>query len=149
MHTSSPSFALLLLPMLSFKLIEDEPDLEPETMKHIFISKLMKLDPQALTYNGFFCFDCCFHKVNLNDFKLRQWRRTIVTDSLDLMGLEYLWEVMLNAKQDIAHKAIDCMKGIYSTLTPQLMELNVRGHRGGVEGERFGVSRGREEIDVA
>ena len=95
----------------------------------------MKLDPQMLTDNGFRCFDRFFRHVNCNDHKLRQWRRTLLTDSLDLMGLEYLWEVILTAQQGIAHKAIDSMKDIYTNLTPQLKERNVRGRGREEEGE--------------
>ena len=131
------SFASLLL-SFSLQLVKDEPDLEPESVKHIFIENVMKLEPQTLTDNGFRCFDRFFRHVNCNDHKLRQWRRTLLTDSLDLMGLEYLWEVILTAQQGIAHKAIDSMKDIYTNLTPQLKEHNVRG-------ERRGREEGREE----
>ena len=134
------SFASLLL-LFPLQLVKDEPDLEPESVKHIFIENVMKLEPQTLTDNGFRCFDRFFRHVNCNDHKLRQWRRTLLTDSLDLMGLEYLWEVILTAQQGIAHKAIDSMKDIYTNLTPQLKEHNVRGERRGERevGERWGV----------
>ena len=129
----SSSFTSFLLLLFSLQLVKDEPDLEPESVKHIFIENVMKLDPQTLTDNGFRCFDRFFRHVNCNDHKLRQWRRTLLTDCLDLMGLEYLWEVILTAQQGIAHKAIDSMKDIYTNLTPQLKEHNVRG---GEEGGR-------------
>ena len=48
-----------------------------------------------------------------------------MTDSLDLMGLNYLWRVILTSQQSIAHKAIELMKDIYTNLTPQLKEQNV------------------------
>ena len=127
----SSSFTSFLLLLFSLQLVKDEPDLEPESVKHIFIENVMKLDPQTLTDNGFRCFDRFFRHVNCNDHKLRQWRRTLLTDSLDLMGLEYLWEVILTAQQGIAHKAIDSMKDIYTNLTPQLKEQNVRGEERG------------------
>ena len=135
------SFASLLL-LFPLQLVKDEPDLEPESVKHIFIENVMKLEPQTLTDNGFRCFDRFFRHVNCNDHKLRQWRRTLLTDSLDLMGLEYLWEVILTAQQGIAHKAIDSMKDIYTNLTPQLKEHNVRGERGGER--EVGREEGRE-----
>ena len=126
--------------------------MEPDSVKHIFIENVMKLDPQMLTDNGFRCFDRFFRHVNCNDHKLRQWRRTLLTDSLDLMGLEYLWEVILTAQQGIAHKAIDSMKDIYTNLTPQLKERNVRGRGREEKGEgreierrRWREERGREE----
>ena len=121
--------------LVPLQLVKDEPDLEPESVKHIFIENVMKLEPQTLTDNGFRCFDRFFRHVNCNDHKLRQWRRTLLTDNLDLMGLEYLWEVILTAQQGIAHKAIDSMKDIYTNLTPQLKEQNVRGKEGETEEE--------------
>ena len=123
--------------------------LQPESVKHIFIENVMKLDPQTLTDNGFRCFDCFFRHVNMNERKLHLWRRTLLTDSLELMGIEYLWEVILTAQQGIAHKAIDSMKDIYTNLTPQLKKHNVRGMGG--EGrkwrrvrERWGGREGKE-----
>ena len=131
------------------QLVKDEPDLEPDSVKHIFIENVMKLDPQILTDNGFRCFDCFFRHVNVNEHKLRPWRRTLLTDSLELMSIEYLWEVILTAQQGIAHKAIDSMKDIYTNLTPQLKKHNVRGMGG--EGrkwrrvrERWGGREGKE-----
>ena len=116
--------------------------MEPDSVKHVFIENVMKLDPQTLTDNGFRCFDCFFRHVNVNEHKLRPWRRTLLTDSLELMGIEYLWEVILTAQQGIAHKAIDSMKDIYTNLTPQLKEHNVRGRR---RGKGRGGREGREE----
>lgn len=107
------------------KLVSDEPDLEPDTVKHMFIENVMKLSPNLLTDNGFRCFDRFFRHVNYNDNKLRQWRRTLMTDRLDLMGLDYLWDVILTGQQGIANKAIELMKEIYTNLTPQLKEHNV------------------------
>ena len=132
----------MLLPF-PLQLVKDEPDLEPDSVKHIFIENVMKLDPQMLTDNGFRCFDRFFRHVNCNDHKLRQWRRTLLTDSLDLMGLEYLWEVILTAQQGIAHKAIDSMKDIYTNLTPQLKERNVRGRGREEKGEGREIERRR------
>ena len=129
---------LFLFPL---QLVKDEPDLEPDTVKHIFIENVMKLDPQTLTDNGFRCFNCFFCHVNVTEHKLRPWRRTLLTDSLELMGIEYLWEVILTAQQGIAHKAIDSMKDVYTNLTLQLKEHNVRGlgGEGGEGGEGGGV----------
>ena len=107
------------------QLVSDEPDLEPDTVKHMFTENVMKLSPNTLTDNGFRCFDRFFRHVNHNDHKLRQWRRTLMTDRLDLLGLDYLWEVILTSQQGIANKAIELMKEIYTSLTPQLKEHNV------------------------
>ena len=60
------SFASLLL-LFPLQLVKDEPDLEPESVKHIFIENVMKLEPQTLTDNGFHCFDRFFCHVNCND----------------------------------------------------------------------------------
>jgi ubiquitin carboxyl-terminal hydrolase 9/24 len=107
------------------KLVSDEPDLEPDTIKHMFIENIMKLSPNLLTDNGFRCFDQCFRHVNFNDKKLKQWRGPLVTDRLDLMGLDYLWDVILTGQQGIANIAIELMTEIYTNLTPQLKERNV------------------------
>ena len=69
----------------------DEPDIEPETAKHLFTQNILNLTPSALTDNGFRCFDKFFRMVNLNQHGLSKWNRScFITESVDLIG-EWVW----------------------------------------------------------
>ena len=71
----------------------DEPDIEPETAKHLFTQNILNLTPSALTDNGFRCFDKFFRMVNLNQHGLSKWNRScFITESVDLIG-KWVWSV--------------------------------------------------------
>ncbi len=77
------------------KLMTDDPDLEPDMNKTFFVNYITKLDPKLLTDSGIKCFDRFFKNVNLKHARLVQKRNYFLTDSLDLIGIDYLWKVRL------------------------------------------------------
>lgn len=102
------------------KLMTDDPDLEPDMNKTFFTDYITKLDPKLLTDSGIKCFDRFFKYVNLKYNRLVQKRSYFLTDSLDLIGLDYLWKIVTFANEDIVEKAILLLKDIYIHLGPQL-----------------------------
>jgi ubiquitin carboxyl-terminal hydrolase 9/24 len=77
------------------KLMSDDPDLEPDMNKQFFVNYVTKLDPKLLTDSGIRCFDRFFKSVNLKYGRLTQKRNYFLTESLDLIGLDYLWKVRI------------------------------------------------------
>lgn len=75
------------------KLMEDDPDLDPDIIQDFFESNVLQLDPTLLTESGIKCFESFFKAVNHREGKLMIKRRVYVMDDLDLIGLDYLWEV--------------------------------------------------------
>ena len=75
------------------KLMTDDSDLEPDMNKTFFVSYITKLEPRLLTDSGIKCFDRFFKNVNLKNGRLVQKRNYFLTESLDLIGLDYLWKV--------------------------------------------------------
>lgn len=75
------------------KLMEGESDLDPDITKDFFESQVLQLDPCLLTENGIKCFERFFKIVNSREGKLMVKRRVYMMDDLDLIGLDYLWEV--------------------------------------------------------
>ncbi len=75
------------------KLMTDDSDLEPDMNKTFFVNYITKLDPKLLTDSGIKCFDRFFKNVNLKNNRLIQKRNYFLTESLDLIGLDYLWKV--------------------------------------------------------
>ena len=102
------------------KLMNDDPDLEPDMNKTFFVNYITKLDPKLLTDSGIKCFDRFFKNVNLKNGRLAQKRNFFLTESLDLIGLDYLWKIVSFANEDIVEKAILLLKDIYIHLGPQL-----------------------------
>ncbi|KAG1670256.1 putative ubiquitin carboxyl-terminal hydrolase FAF-X [Nymphon striatum] len=110
------------------KLMGEEPDLDPEINKDFFENNLLQLDPCLLTENGMKCFDRFFKAVNSKERKLIPKRRGFLMDDLELIGLDYLWRVVLSSGEEIANKAIELLKETYTNLGPKLTENQVVIH---------------------
>ncbi|XP_074179594.1 ubiquitin carboxyl-terminal hydrolase 9X-like isoform X3 [Rhinolophus sinicus] len=102
------------------KLMGDEPDLDPDINKDFFESNVLHLDPSLLTENGIKCFERFFKAVNCREGKLVAKRKAYMMDDLELIGLDYLWKVVIQSNDDIANRAIDLLKEIYTNLGPRL-----------------------------
>ncbi|XP_045433076.1 probable ubiquitin carboxyl-terminal hydrolase FAF-X isoform X7 [Pipistrellus kuhlii] len=102
------------------KLMGDEPDLDPDINKDFFENNVLQLDPSLLTENGIKCFEQFFKAVNCREGKLVVKRRAYMMDDLELIGLDYLWRVVIQSNDDIANTAIAFLKEIYTNLGPRL-----------------------------
>jgi ubiquitin carboxyl-terminal hydrolase 9/24 len=104
-----------------FAEIIDEDDFEPKAAKDFFQNHLMKLEPHLLTDLGMNCFDRFFKSVNAQLNKLQQKRRSIrLINDEDLVGIEYLWKLILNGSDEVADRGIQLMREIYTNISPQL-----------------------------
>ncbi|KAK6325421.1 hypothetical protein J4Q44_G00047630 [Coregonus suidteri] len=110
------------------KLMGDEPDLDPDINKDFFENNVLQLDPSLLTENGMKCFERFFKAVNCREGKLVAKRRAYMMDDLELIGLDYLWRVVIQGTDDIASRAIDLLKEIYTNLGPKLQVNQVEIH---------------------
>uniref|UniRef100_A0A6I8RWE9 ubiquitinyl hydrolase 1 n=1 Tax=Xenopus tropicalis TaxID=8364 RepID=A0A6I8RWE9_XENTR len=110
------------------KLMGDEPDLDPDINKDFFENNVLQLDPSLLTENGMKCFERFFKAVNCREGKLVAKRRAYMMDDLELIGLDYLWRVVIQSSDDIASRAIDLLKEIYTNLGPRLQVNQVEIH---------------------
>ncbi|XP_056321504.1 probable ubiquitin carboxyl-terminal hydrolase FAF-X [Danio aesculapii] len=110
------------------KLMGDEPDLDPDINKDFFENNVLQLDPSLLTENGMKCFERFFKAVNCREGKLVAKRRAYMMDDLELIGLDYLWRVVIQGSDDIASRAIDLLKEIYTNLGPKLQANQVEIH---------------------
>ncbi|KAG9485628.1 hypothetical protein GDO78_008621 [Eleutherodactylus coqui] len=81
-----------------------------------------------LMENGMKCFERFFKAVNCREGKLVAKRRAYMMDDLELIGLDYLWRVVIQGSDDIASRAIDLLKEIYTNLGPRLQVNQVEIH---------------------
>ncbi|KAJ8679779.1 hypothetical protein QAD02_015566 [Eretmocerus hayati] len=110
------------------KLMGDEPDLDPAINKEFFVNNLLRLDPTLLTESGIKCFERFFKAVNSKEGKLKQKRRTVLMDDVDLIGSDYLWRVVTNSPEEIANRAIELLKEVNTNLGPRLQSSVVAFH---------------------
>ena len=61
-----------------------------------------------------------FLNVNLKSNRIKQSRHFLLTESLDSIGLDYLWKIVTYANEDIVEKVILLLKDIYIHLGPTL-----------------------------
>ncbi|EHB09100.1 Putative ubiquitin carboxyl-terminal hydrolase FAF-Y [Heterocephalus glaber] len=111
------------------KLMGDGSDLDPDIIKDFFESNVLQLDPPLLTENGIKCFERFFKAVNCKEQKLIPKRRAYMMDDLQLIGLDYLWRVVIQSNDDVACRAIDLLKEIYTNLGPRLQTSQVVIHK--------------------
>ncbi|XP_057352255.1 probable ubiquitin carboxyl-terminal hydrolase FAF-X isoform X2 [Manis pentadactyla] len=110
------------------KLMGDKPDLDPDSNKDFFESSVLQLNPSLLTENGIKCFERIFKAVNCQEGKLVAKRRAYMMDDLELIGLDYLWKVVIQSNDDVASRAIDLLKEMYTKLGPRLQVNQVVIH---------------------
>lgn len=104
------------------KLMGDEPDLDPGINKEFFENNILQLDPHLLTESGIKCFERFFKAVNSKEEKLKAKHRGYVLDDEDLIGKDYLWQVITTSGEEIAYKAIELLKEVSTALGPRLQE---------------------------
>ena len=110
------------------KLMGDEPDLDPEINRDFFENNILQLDPSLMTESGIKCFDRFFKAVNCKENKLIAKRRAYLMDDLELIGIDYIWRLILNSSEDIANKAIELLKETFTNLGPRLQTSQVEIH---------------------
>jgi ubiquitin carboxyl-terminal hydrolase 9/24 len=75
------------------------------------------------------CFDRLFKSVNADLKKFEHKRRSLrLVNNEDLVGIEYLWELILNGSEDVAHRGIQLIKEIYTNLSPPSKQEGKRIH---------------------
>lgn len=111
------------------QLMTEEPDLDPEVNRSFFEHNIMQLDATLVTESGIECFDRFFKAVNVREGKLIAKRRAYFCEDLDLIGLDYLWKVVLNGSEDVSGRAIELLKETYTNLGPHLQanQMDIHG----------------------
>ncbi len=110
------------------KLMGEEPDLDPEINRDFFENNILQLDPSLMTESGIRCFDRFFKAVNAKENKLIPKRRAFLMDDMELIGLDYIWRLVLHSTDDIASRAVDLLKETFTNLGPRLLAQQMEIH---------------------
>ena len=86
------------------KLMGEELDLDLEVNREFFEAQILQLDPSLMTESGMKCFDRFFKAVNAKEGKLVARRKM---NDVGLIGLDYLWRVILFGSDPVAEKYDD------------------------------------------
>ena len=100
-------------------------DLQPETQKDLFTSKILKTDVRKMRDIGYKCFKTYFESVNIHEHRIRRNGPSIVVEKQDLTGLAYLWQLVLETPYtNIAEEATQYLINVsYSRLSPKLKKV--------------------------
>lgn len=110
------------------QLMSEEPDLDPDINKHFFENNILQLDPSLVNESGIECFDRFFKAVNVKEGKLIAKRRCYQMEAYELIGVDYLWRVVLCGNEEVANRAIELLKETYTNLGPKLQSSQVDLH---------------------
>merc|ERR1711971_132680 len=97
------------------ELMGDEPILIPRIIDELFISKIVVLNPNLVTETGFECLFRFFKAVNCKSNKVgpQSSFRYHKLDDLEIIGLDYIWKIVLNSNPIIANKAVELLKDCF------------------------------------
>ena len=91
--------------------------LDSELHQDFFTNKILQVDPNDLTENGFKCFERFFLSVNVKEKKMILKRGYYSTQDLQLDGLDYVWRVnTLGPTVQVAEKAAELLVKIHAQL---------------------------------
>ncbi|EFO24354.2 hypothetical protein LOAG_04131 [Loa loa] len=92
-----------------FATMQDQEDIDPKALDQLFTSRILKLPVEMLNEEGFSCFKTFWTAINKKHSKLFQptegMSHYLMCD-FDLEGMDYLWEIMLQARGEVSHLAI-------------------------------------------
>jgi len=102
------------------QLMSEEQDLDPVIIKSFYEDIILNLDPSLITESGVDCFDRFFKAVNLKEGKLIIKKASRFTCDFDLIGLDYLWKIIIYCNDNVASKGITLMTEIFTNISPSL-----------------------------
>lgn len=102
------------------KLMGDDPDLDPGINRNFFEENCLKLDPHLITESGIKCFERFFKAVNSKEGKLKEKHRGYILDDENLIGKDYLWNMIVQSAEEISHKAIELLIEVSTALGERL-----------------------------
>lgn len=103
-------------------LMSSESDLQPDIFLSFFESNIIKLDPSLLDIYGVECFEKFFKAINYSRANLSSDNHIYYMEDRDLIGMDYLWKMILFCDDIPATKAIDLLKELYTNLGDDLLK---------------------------
>ncbi|KAK3589909.1 hypothetical protein CHS0354_034922 [Potamilus streckersoni] len=111
------------------KLMGEEEYLSPDITRDFFEKNILQMDPRLLTENGMNCFERFFQQVNVQENKLlKKGQSGYMMDDLELIGIDYLWQVVIWSSDEVAEIAIALLKDVFTNLGPRLQQKQVEIH---------------------
>lgn len=97
------------------------PAFDDEMTQYIFVSKIGELDFSSLTVAGLSFFEFFFRYVNWKNHKFEQTENSYFITSLDLIGMDKLWSIALEARDPtVGKQAIALLNNMHKNLAEHL-----------------------------
>uniref|UniRef100_F1KPN6 ubiquitinyl hydrolase 1 n=1 Tax=Ascaris suum TaxID=6253 RepID=F1KPN6_ASCSU len=99
-----------------FASMQEQEDIDPKALDPFFETRILKLPVDLLNEEGFSCFKTFWTAVNKLAGKLVQPPSSIhfLLNSFDLEGHDYLWEIILKARDNVSRRATELWVDIFS-----------------------------------
>uniref|UniRef100_A0A0M3HEX8 UBP34/UBP24/USP9X/USP9Y-like ARM repeat region domain-containing protein n=1 Tax=Ascaris lumbricoides TaxID=6252 RepID=A0A0M3HEX8_ASCLU len=96
--------------------MQEQEDIDPKALDPFFETRILKLPVDLLNEEGFSCFKTFWTAVNKLAGKLVQPPSSIhfLLNSFDLEGHDYLWEIILKARDNVSRRATELWVDIFS-----------------------------------
>ncbi|OQV21658.1 putative ubiquitin carboxyl-terminal hydrolase FAF-X [Hypsibius exemplaris] len=90
-------------------------DILPTVIKEFFETKVLMLDPACLTESGLECFSRFLYYVNVKERKLEARRKQHYLQDVELIGIDYLWKIILTCNEETSQLGINLLRDLYAS----------------------------------
>ncbi|VDM41159.1 unnamed protein product [Toxocara canis] len=99
-----------------FASMQEQEDIDPKALDPFFETRILKLPVHLLNEEGFSCFKTFWTAVNKRTGRLVQPPSSMhfLLNSFDLEGHDYLWEIILKARDSVSRRATELWVDIFS-----------------------------------
>ncbi|XP_057829363.2 uncharacterized protein LOC131040449 isoform X2 [Cryptomeria japonica] len=107
-----------------FSEVLEKHALSVDSLENLLTKKITKVCPVSMSQTAWRSFQLLFVQVNLSKKKLKQVRHEdVVINDLDLVGLPYLWQIALQARnENIVEESINMLRDIHTSLAESLQQ---------------------------
>ena len=103
----------------------EESDLDDVVIKDFFINNILEMDPAEIKNSRRKFFVLFFEALNIQEKKMILEMGSRLTEDLDLIGLDYVWRIILSGSKEASDWAVTFLVSIYTNLGPSLQPNRV------------------------
>ena len=94
----------------------DSGNIGSDILQDFFTENILQMDPGDLTLSGFECFKRFCEAVNIKEKKMILEMDYRMTEDLELIGLDYLWRIIIYSSYEVGWPAVSFLVSFYTNL---------------------------------
>ncbi|KAF2883782.1 hypothetical protein ILUMI_22368 [Ignelater luminosus] len=110
------------------KLLSQGQDLDPVSVNIIFVNKILTLPTTNMCEIGFRCFKAFFLATNTMQKRLEHKKDHLIVRDPELVGLDYIWNIILSANDKIAAAATDLLRQVSIHIKLKMPTSQIKYH---------------------